>query len=226
LTQKRLALQKITRSREKALETYKKMRRDRGRMQVKSPADGFVYYGGSSRGNFASVSTVAALVKPGNLVKPGSTVFTVVTTSPLIVRTTIPEASLRFAKSGITGRISPTAFPDTKLSAKLAIVSLAPLMPGKFDATIEVNGGKPAPHIMPGMTCTTKLTAYQKDNALVVPTSTVRSEDDGRRFVHVLQKDGKSKKQYIKAGQWTTTETEIVSGLREGDKILTSPPKS
>lgn len=227
LAQKRLALQKQTREREKAVEQLKRMKRDRGRMTVKAPFDGIVYYGDSQRGQFNAVAQADAMLTPGNNVKPGQALLTVVSPKALQLRTTVSEAALRFAETGIKGKVTPTGFPDRRLDGKLAEVALVPLTPGNFDAvvTVETGDASTGGRIVPGMTGSVKLLAYENDKALTVPTSAVHSDDDGSRYVYVLGKNGKHEKRSIEAGKWTSAKTEVVKGLKEGEKVLLEKPE-
>ena len=226
LAQQRLAVQKMTRDREKSLENYKKLKSDRGLMTIKSPIDGFVYYGSDTRGQFTQVAAMSSMLQPGQALKPGTSMMTVVAPQPLAVRTTVSEASLGYANPGITGKAKPTAFPDMSLDAKLESVMLVPLAPGQFDAVVAITPEKGDDSVLPGMTCQVKLTAYEKKNAITIPPNLIHTDedDDDIKFVYVLGSDGKSRKVNVKVGKTVGTKAEILSGLKEGDKVLLQKP--
>ncbi|MEX2216346.1 MAG: HlyD family efflux transporter periplasmic adaptor subunit [Phycisphaeraceae bacterium] len=226
LIQQRLAVQKMTRDREKSLENYKKLKSDRALMTIKAPIDGYVYYGSDTRGQFTQVAALTGMLQEGQPIKPGTTLMTIVAPRPLAVRTTISEATLGFAKPGIAGKAKPTAFSDLALDAKLESVSLVPLAPGQFDAVVAITPAKGDESVMPGMNCAIKLTAYVKKDAITIPPATIHADedDDDRKFVYLLEKDGKNRKVEVKTGKSVGTKTEILAGLKEGDKVLLQKP--
>jgi len=227
LAQQRLAVQKMTRDREKSLDYLKKLRKDRGSMTVKSPIDGIVFYGQAARGNWNMVAGMAPFLAEGSAAaKPGMVLMTVVAPRPLVVRTSIAEGVLSFAKPGITGKATPVGFGDVALPAKLETVGLVPLAPGSFDAVVSVTFDAESEAVMPGMNASVKLAAYEKKDAITVPSSTVHTDDadDTRKFVYLLEGENKNRKQDVKVGKVSNNRTEILSGIKEGDKVLLNKP--
>ncbi len=227
LAQKRLEVQKLTRDREKARQQLKKMKEDRAMMALRSPMDGVIYYGGHSRGTFTTSATVAPLLKPNVVVKPGTTLMTIVAPRPVVLRTTVSESAIRFAKKGISGLATPVAYPDMFIKAKLAGVGSVPLTPGKFDAMVALDAGAGTESLLPGMNASAKLTAYDKKDAITLPPATVhRDENDPRKYhVYVYTGNGKHRVQQVSVGHRTSTKVEITRGLKAGDKVLLEKPK-
>ena len=228
LAQQRLALQKMTRDREKSLDYLKKLKKDRGLMTIKSPIEGIVFYGQAARGNWNMVGPMGQMLAEGSALKPGMVLVSVVAPRPLVVRTTVAEGALSLAKPGIAGKASPVGFGDVSAPAKLESVGLVPLAPGSFDALVSVNleGAPGSEAIMPGMATAVKLTAYEKKDALTVPASVIQTEeeDDTKKFVYILEGEAKHRKQDVKVGKTTNGKSEITSGLKEGDKVLVNKP--
>lgn len=227
LAQQRLAVQKMTRDREKSLETLKKLKRDRAAMTVKAPIDGIVYYGQASRGNWNAVAGMAAMLAPNNALKPGMVLMTVVAPKPLIARTTIAEAALSLAQTGINGQAVPVGYGEVKLPAKLETLNLVPLAPGQFDATVAINtDGAGNNALVPGMNCAIKLTAYENKNALVLPANLIHSDgdsDDAKKVIYLLEGD-KHRKVEVTTGKSSNNKTEVLTGIKEGDKVLVNKP--
>ena len=227
LVQQRLAVQKLTRDREKALDYLKKLKHDRTLMTVKSPIEGIVYYGQASRGNWNTVAVMSQMLSLNNAVKPGTVLLTVVAPKPLVARTTVAEAALSLAKTGIQGQATPVGFSDMKLPAKLESLNLVPLAPGQFDAAVTVTvDGAAGQIIVPGMNCAIKLTAYENKNALVLPANLIHSDgddDDAKKVVYLLEGD-KTRKAQVTVGKTSNNKTEVLTGIKEGDKVLTTKP--
>jgi RND family efflux transporter MFP subunit len=71
--------------------------------------------------------------------------------------------------------------------------------------------------LMIGMTAETNIVLRKEDNALLVPAGAVHQDAVWRVA------DGKLEKQKVVVGAKDAREVEILSGLREGDRIVASP---
>lgn len=72
--------------------------------------------------------------------------------------------------------------------------------------------------ILPNMTVTAKIIVAQKDNVLVVPISAVQNQN-GQSFVSLL-KNGQSQSVPVETGLVSDIQTEIISGVNEGDLVI------
>ncbi len=73
--------------------------------------------------------------------------------------------------------------------------------------------------ILPNMTITAKIIINRKENVLVVPSTAVRTQN-GQTFVQILN-NNKSQSVFVETGLTSETQTEIVSGLKVGDVVIT-----
>ena len=55
-------------------------------MTVKSPIDGIVYYGKSTRGRFSDSTSLAENLRYGGIIQPNHVVMTVVDPRPMVIR--------------------------------------------------------------------------------------------------------------------------------------------
>jgi membrane fusion protein, macrolide-specific efflux system len=78
----------------------------------------------------------------------------------------------------------------------------------------------PPADIKPGMTTTAVITIDRKDNALTVPSAAIQTTN-GESLVRVL-KNGQVSQVTVETGISSDSSTEIISGLSEGDTIITS----
>lgn len=78
--------------------------------------------------------------------------------------------------------------------------------------------------ILPNMTVTANIVIDRKDNILLVPSSAVQAQDN-QSFVRVL-KGNQSQLVPVETGLVSDTQTEIVSGLNEGDLVITGTVSS
>jgi len=77
----------------------------------------------------------------------------------------------------------------------------------------------PPSDIKPGMSATVNIQTARKDNVLIIPSSTVQTTN-GQSTVRVLQ-NGQITSITVETGISSDTDTEITSGLSEGDMVIT-----
>lgn len=224
LKQKQSALSKLRFEETKAREHLANLEKDREALTVKAPSNGLAYYGRNVRGqwNIPQAGQGHALLPGGNL-NSGDVFMTLLPAGKIVVMADVEEKELPGLTPGLAGRITPTAFPDEKLSAKLKSVALAPLN-GKFEILIDLEG-KPMPSLVPGMACSIRFVTARKPNALTVPSSAVFEEHaEDTHYVYLCAPSGKHDKRTVKVGLTSGDRTEILDGLTEGNEILASKP--
>jgi len=231
LNQKRLALAKLKHDHTKAAEKLADLRSDREAMTVHSPADGLVYYGRADRGNWTSSAATGQKLHRGGMIMPDEVFITVVSPRPIDIRATVEEKDLSALTqpNDLKGVVTPTFDPERRLPARLTSVVSVPREPGKFEVVIAVDLGPDQTAIKPGMAASVRFIPYRKDNALTVPSTAIfedDSADPATSYVYVAKpdKDGKFPKRPVKICKKSGTKTEVLSGLAEGDEILTSKP--
>lgn len=78
--------------------------------------------------------------------------------------------------------------------------------------------------IKSGYTAACSITVSEKENVLLIPYSSLGTEDDGRSFVYILR-DKSLEKSYVSCGEEFTNGLEIRSGLSENDIIAEDSSK-
>jgi len=231
VNQKRQTIAKLKHDRDKGTEKLAEQRGDREAMTVRAPADGLVYYGRPERGQWSSSAAAAQKLHKGGTIPPDEVFITIVAARPIAIRATVEEKDLAALSrpAELKGRVTPTSDPDLHVAGRLAGILTVPSTPGKFEAMIDVDLDDVKPAIKPGMACSVKFTLYRKDNALAVPARAVFEDDatdEPSYFVYLSKadKDGKHPRRTVKIGKKSSTKTEIIEGLAEGDAILASRP--
>jgi HlyD family secretion protein len=223
LQQKRLALQKQEIERARTEERHKHLEEDRASMILRAPIDGIVYHGHADRGQWNTAS-ISSRLKQNGVIQPKEVVMTVVATRPLFVRADVEEKELHSLSAGQTGQAVLVGFPKQKLSARLKSLSLVPRTAGTFEALIDIDIPDDVQTVLPGMTVNVKLTTYQNESAVLVPTTAI-FHDEGSDFSYVLVKADKSPvRTEVETGHVTGSKTEVVHGLTEGTEILAKKP--
>lgn len=218
LEAKRLAIAKMRKDREESNEKFAELVADRGKLVVKSPATGVVYYGTVNRGKWSNAESVNASMKPDGIIKPKAGFITIVEPRPLRLSTGVTEVQFRKAVVGSPARIVPAVDSNLRFSGKLE--SVAPLPLGTtWDTIISVDVPDSAAHVVAGMTGKATVTAFHAKDALTVPASAVEREDDGSPFVHVKGNDGKPAKRTVTLGWSDGKRVQITKGLSAGDHV-------
>ena len=70
------------------------------------------------------------------------------------------------------------------------------------------------------MTTQNELLIANVEDAIIVPSIGIKKDENGT-FVYIL-KDGKAVKTAVKTGIKDNLDTQIISGVNEGDEIITS----
>ncbi|MFZ1932288.1 MAG: hypothetical protein WCB27_12905 [Thermoguttaceae bacterium] len=227
LNRARLELDKQRLQRSQVEERMKHLLADREQMTIKAPIEGIVYYGKITRGKTTDASSMAESLRPRGGISANQVVMTVVQPRPMCIRTTINEGDLHDMRPNLKGIATPPAYPDLRLPVTLDTTADIPTSPGSYEAklNVELKGGTKL--LMPGMTCKVKFTPYLKKDALTVPPSAVVTDelDDQKQTVEVLEKDGTTKTRPVTVGRKTDKQVEILSGLSEGDEVVTEPKK-
>lgn len=85
-----------------------------------------------------------------------------------------------------------------------------------YRVTLDVDD--PEGLLMPAMTARVEIETANKDNALVIPLSGLKTDNNGT-YVIVVNPDGTTENRYVEVGIYSDDNVEIVSGLSEGEKV-------
>ncbi len=193
-----------------------------------SAGDVIAYVDPSRPGSQYELSPVTAKVS-GVVLSIDSTVgSTVSTTTPIItvmpektlyVVTEIPERYIATLELGLAGSVSSVAYSDRQYP--VAISYMTPIV-DSTSRTVDVNlafTGE-TDGILEGMYVSIDLVTERITDALIVP-STAISSYGGSSVVYVV-KDGTAVRTPVETGSSNTTQTVIISGLNEGDVVVTA----
>jgi len=156
----------------------------------------------------------------GETVQAAEMVVMILPRNPEQVKVDIYEEDITEVKVGQPVQITLVAFPGETLMG--TVVSIAPSEKViddvvYYEVTIDFEDYKQG--IKPGMTADVVIETARKENVLAIPTS-VLNKQNGKTFVQVLE-GSQIKDKEIEVGLTGTNGfTEVLSGLKEGDKIV------
>ncbi len=136
----------------------------------------------------------------------------------------VPEVSIAQIKLEDVARISLDAYGDSVLfDAK--VVSIDPaetIRDGVSTYKVKLQFGDKDDRIKSGMTANVSIVIFNKPNVIVIPGGAIFNKD-GKKFVQI-KSDNKISDQEIVLGDVSSLgQTEIVSGLKDGDMVILNP---
>ncbi len=154
--------------------------------------------------------------EPGDLATVGKALFVVAAPSALRVTADVDERDMGRLKAGQEAVIRCDAFPGQVFAARISDIT------PQGDATSRVFRARlalsPDTALRPGMTVEANLVVARRAQALLIPTSALK---DGAVF---LVRDGRAQRQPARTGVQGAQRTEVLQGLKAGDRIVLAPP--
>jgi HlyD family secretion protein len=163
-------------------------------------------------------------VKLGEIVSANKNIISVISYGDYEVESFVPEADISKVKVDDLARTTLDAYGDTVVFETKVI---------KIDPAATVIDGVPTykttlrfvaedERVRAGMTANLDILTAERADVLVVPARAVYVVD-GKRFVKVLDLSGVARETEVVMGlRGSDGKVEIISGLNEGDKVVTS----
>lgn len=176
----------------------------RDRAFIRAPIDGMV----------ANV-----FIDKGETVGIGIPVARIVNDAAFHVEAPFDESAAGVLQVGQPARIELDAYRGETIPAEVSavapVVSVNPDMSRTLTVTLAIE--HPPERLLAGMSADVTVVTNSKDDALVIPAeSLIRDE-----FVYVVQ-NGRARRRAVEPGMGNWKTREIVSGLKEGELVVTS----
>jgi HlyD family secretion protein len=197
-----------------------RVERDNAKVQldsttVVSPRDGVV---------------ILKYLEEGTIIPPGTSVFSegtsivqIADVSRMYVEVQVDEADIAEVKVGQHVNVRLESSPGAPLQGKVSRVN-----PGAVTANgvtqikvrVEVEGNDKV-KLMPGLNASCEFIQREKKDVLLIPAQAVKREE-GKTMVEIMSEPNKPSMKEVKVGTMGNGMLEVVSGLSEGDVIVTS----
>ncbi|WP_395056110.1 efflux RND transporter periplasmic adaptor subunit [Flavobacterium sp.] len=166
----------------------------------------------------------AVFVERGQVVTPSPQgLMRIVNLSNMYVSTEVPETYIGKLKVGSLVNVTLTSLGKTYQGRVRQVGNN--INPANRSFGIEVSVPNPGNLLRPNQVAKLQIIDYTKKNAIVVPTNTIQSNGDGTKFVYIANnvngKTGVAKKVVVTTGQSSENVTEILSGIKTSDVIVT-----
>jgi HlyD family secretion protein len=159
-----------------------------------------------------------------DLASPGVPVGTIIDESRYHVDFPIDETDIGRVQVGQDATITLDAYPDAVLAGKVTkVATLGTNAQGIVTYAVQVELAATDLGLKPQMTCAVDIIVDRRADVLLVPNRALRRDKDGK-YVEVLKANIPTKV-YVETGVANDTMTELLSGLDEGQDVITSRPR-
>ena len=141
-------------------------------------------------------------------------------TGPIQAQVSISEIDSVHVNEGQKASLILDAFPALTFTGKVVSINTNGVVTSgvsAYPAVISFDNGND--HIYPNMSVTANIITKTKDNVLLVPNAAVQTQN-GQSTVRILTK-GQAEQVQVEIGDSSDTQTEITSGLNQGEEVIT-----
>ncbi len=142
------------------------------------------------------------------------------TDAPPIITVNLTQIDTPKVKVGNRATLTFDAFPGKTFTGKvISIDTIGSVNSGVTTYPAYIKLDMEAPEIFSNMTASANIITEIKDGVIIVPSSAIQTQN-GQSTVRVI-KDGKIEEIMVETGLSSNTQTEIVSGVSEGEIVVT-----
>lgn len=159
----------------------------------------------------------------GQVVNPQVGLMRIVNLSNMYITTAIPEAYIGKVKVGTVVEVSLASLGKT-YSGKIRQVA-SNINPANRSFSVEVSVPNTENLLRPNQVAKLKIIDYTNPNSIVVPANVIQEDASGDKYLYTVTEisgnTGTAKKVIVKTGLTSSNQTEILSGVTAGDKVVT-----
>lgn len=158
-----------------------------------------------------------------NLGANATLVMTLGDIGQVFVRGKVDEADIGFVRLGLTARITTESFRDQTFHGK--VTQISPIGVEKDNVTtfeVEVSIDNPGQQLKANMTANAEVILEEKADALIVPEAAILYDEKKATYVEVADPatDAGRRRVPVKIGIGNGTRTEVLEGLKAGDRVV------
>jgi len=158
-------------------------------------------------------------VKKGDSISSGAAITTLITNQQ-IAEISLNEVDVAKVKIGQKTNLTFDAVPDLSITGEvLEIDTLGTVTQGVVNYTVKIGFDTQDTRVKSGMSVSATIITDVKQNVLLVPSSALKQQN-GSNYVEIMT-GNTPQSQSVEIGLSNDTMTEIISGLKEGDNVVT-----
>lgn len=173
---------------------------------------------------------VAAIdIKTGDEISSGASVATIITGNQ-VASITLNEVDIAKVEAGQKAALSFSAVDGLTITGKVAQVGvMGSVSQGVVSYEVVIALDEVNPQVKSGMSVSAAVITQIKQNVLLVPSTAVKTANDGSAYV-LMEPSGEGadavpREQAVSIGLSDDQNTEIISGINEGDRVAVSSSK-
>lgn len=158
-------------------------------------------------------------VAVGQLIQPAATqCFMISDVNTVWVLVNVYQKDLPYVRVGDTVAIQTDAYPDV-FHGRISYVA-ASLDPNTRTLQARIETNNPGAKLKKDMYVTATVNAGEIKNAIVLPDAAVLRDNENQPFVYIATTADQFGRRPVTLGQSVNGKTEIMSGLKAGDKVV------
>lgn len=155
----------------------------------------------------------------GQMVSPGVELFSIKSTQSVEAQINVTEAIISNISVGTKAIVSVKSAGEEIEGIVTTVSPTKNQQTGLYQVKVAIDNS--LEKLKDGMFADITLTLSASAEALVVPSQSILEDEKGNKYVYVANKDT-AKKVNVEIGIITDETTEIVSGIKKGDKVIVS----
>lgn len=160
--------------------------------------------------------------KVGDTASANSVVVELADLSQLEIQTSIGQQDVTAVQAGQAASITFDARPGETFTGKVSrVVPKKASTSGAVTYTVFVSVDKAPAGLLPGMTADADIIVAERKNVLTLPRRSIRATANATITLSVVQ-NGQTLSRSVKIGLVGDLNVEILSGLQEGDQVVTT----
>ena len=159
-------------------------------------------------------------VYAGYYVKSGSPIISMADTGTLLAKADISEGQITSIAMGAEAEIAVSAYKDKMFSGNVTRISPLADLPARTFKT-EISVPNSMNELRAGMFATLHIKGTIRDNVIVIPQTAIVMRED-QKTVYIVNNENVVQQVLLVTGAIENDMVEIISGLSEGDIIVTS----
>ncbi len=166
-------------------------------------------------------SVIVASTNTSNSAQSATKIASIKTKALPMVSVNLTEIDVPKVSIGDKATITFDAFSDKTFTGKVISIDTAgTTSSGVTTYPTVIRLDTESEGILPSMAASANIITDTKHDVLIVPSSSIKTLDGG--FYVLVMKNGKTQQVTVETGASSDTQTEIVTGLKEGDEVVTA----
>jgi len=163
-------------------------------------------------------------VEVGEFITPNVKIATLVNLENVVVELGIIEKEIDRVFLGQNVTVNVDTYPGIDFTG--TVRNISPLIAGKSKTlTVKANLDNPGGLLLPGMFARVRISIFEKDNALIIPSDSL-DQSTGDFRVFVVGDDNVAYAQRVEVAYLSSDYAQIAEGVDEGELVVVEKPES